>query len=66
MAYEPKPGSGGLFKNLRKSGAQPDYKGLIVTPSGEKLEIVGWLKDFSDGKFLSLKLSEPRDYPAKD
>jgi len=65
MAYEPKPGTGSLFKNKRKEkDTHPDYRGDLVLPDGTKMELVAWLKATRAGdKFLSLKLSEPREKP---
>lgn len=65
MAYEQKPGFGSFFRNTKKEkDTQPDYRGDICTPSGEKLEIAGWLKkDKNDRTFLSLKVQVPREKP---
>lgn len=64
MAYEQKENSGVLFDNRdrKKSEKQPDYRGTINL-AGEEWELVGWIRTSKDGtkKFLSLKVSEPRE-----
>lgn len=58
MSYEHKANTGTLFPNNKKADNHPDYKGKIKV--GEKeYDLAGWLKDGSNGKFLSLKISEP-------
>lgn len=60
MAYELKPGQGTIFKNSKKEKeTQPDYRGEIITPSGEKLEIALWVKEGKKGKFFSAAIKEP-------
>lgn len=60
MSYEPKPGTGALFKNDKKSkDIQPDYKGSICLPDGSTLQVGGWVTQGANGKYLSLKLSTP-------
>ena len=65
MAYEPKEGSGALFRN-DKGGVEtrPDYRGDAMV-NGAHVEIAGWLKDGSKGKFLSLSIKpkEQRGQP---
>ncbi len=59
MSYEHKPNTGTLFPNTKKTADnQPDYKGKIKVGEQE-YDIAGWLKDGANGKFLSLKISEP-------
>lgn len=58
MSYTPKPGTGSLFKNDRKSkDIQPDYKGSICLPDGSTLQLAGWISQGATGKYLALKLS---------
>lgn len=67
MAYEAKPGSGALFKNDKQGNDRaPDYKGDITLLDGSKARLAAWIKDGRNGKFMSLKLEEPRDgsFPA--
>jgi hypothetical protein len=60
MAYELKPGQGTIFKNSKKEKEnQPEYKGEIMTPSGEKLEIALWVKEGQKGKFFSAAIKPP-------
>lgn len=53
MAFEPKEGSGALFKNKTKEGKQPDYRGDVML-AGVVYELAGWIKDSGKGPFLSL------------
>lgn len=57
MAYEPKEGSGALFKNDKGDNpARPDYRGDIML-GGVLYEVSGWIKPLpSDAskKFMSL------------
>lgn len=53
--YEPKDGSGALFKNNDKqSENQPDYRGSIVI-KGQEYWLSSWLKTSAKGtKYMSL------------
>jgi hypothetical protein len=57
MAYEPKEGSGALFKNDKGDNpARPDYRGDVML-GGVLYEISGWIKPLpSDAskRFMSL------------
>lgn len=57
MAYQPKDGSGALFKNDKGDNpARPDYRGDIML-GGVLYEVSGWIKPLpSDAsqKFMSL------------
>ena len=57
MAYEPKDGSGALFKNDKGDNpARPDYRGDIML-GGKVYEISGWIKPLASDaskKFMSL------------
>ena len=58
MTYTPKPGTGSLFRNDKKSkDIQPDYKGSLCLPDGSTVQIAGWIKQGQNGKFLALKAS---------
>ena len=61
MAYEPKEGSGALFKNTKKEegSKQPDYRGDLMV-GGVVYEIAGWIKNTGKGPFLSLN-GKPKD-----
>ena len=77
MAFEQKDNTGALFKNERKEGKGPDYKGDI-TVDGTAYWIAGWLKESKNGKkYMSLavtakdadrdvKQHESRKEPAED
>ena len=53
------PDSGALFKNRYKdSERKPDYKG-DGEYKGMKFEMAAWIKEGRNGKFLSVKSSEP-------
>jgi hypothetical protein len=63
MAYEPKDGSGVLFKNDKEGNeSRPDYKGNILI-NGVEYELASWIKDGKKGKFMSLsaKVRERKD-----
>ena len=57
MAYEPKDGSGAMFKNDKGDNPQrPDYRGDIML-DGVMYEISGWIKPKPSNpaeKFMSL------------
>lgn len=60
MAFEPKDGSGSLFKNdRREKESQPNYKGSIRI-GGKDYWLSAWLKDGDKGKWMSLS-AEPKD-----
>ena len=52
-----------LFKNTdKKSENQPDYR--LVASEGDNLITVGagWVKEGKQGKFVSMKLQDAREY----
>ena len=54
MAYEPKDGSGSLFKNDKgDNDKRPDYRGDIML-DGKLWELAAWIKEGNKGKFMSL------------
>jgi len=57
---ETKVNTGAIFKNDKKQGNQPDYRGK-VNVNGKEMEIALWLKESSKGmKCFSCSFSEPR------
>jgi len=71
MAYEPKEGSGALFKNDKgDNAARPDYRGDLMV-GGVLYEVAGWIKPLpnnAEKRFMSLsaKVKEQRqEQPAK-
>lgn len=60
MAYEHKDMSGNLFRNHKKEGNQPDYRGEVKI-RGELLQVSAWVKtkNNSDEKYFSFAFSEP-------
>jgi hypothetical protein len=71
MGYEPKDGTGALFKN-NKEGVEnrPDYRGDVML-AGTLYEVAGWIKDGKSGKFMSLSIKpkeerQPRDSRADE
>ena len=61
MSFETKPNTGSLFKNDRKTGNQPDYRG-DANVNGAVCKISGWVKAKKDGsKFLSLVFTAKED-----
>ena len=64
--YQPKPGSGSIFKNERKEKeSQPDYRGEILTPEGQALEISLWVKEGKKGKFFSASVKPKQERGTK-
>ena len=60
MAFEMKPKGGTIFKNDKKTQPNhPDYRGEIMTPTGEKLSISLWVKDGTKGKYFSASVDVP-------
>lgn len=66
MSYEPKDGSGALFKNGKKEegSKQPDYRGDVML-GGVLYELAGWIKNTGKGPFLSLAGKVKSDTPRK-
>lgn len=64
--YQPKEGTGSLFKNEKKTAEnQPDYKGNFML-GGTLYEVAGWVKDSKTGKkFVSLKVENRQLHAAK-
>ncbi len=64
--YEQKEGQGSLFKDEKKVGSQPDYRGSVKI-KGETYKLAGWVKDSKTGKkFLSLKIESIDLTPKKE
>ena len=62
MAYEQREGSGALFKNFKKEGKQPDWRGDAMF-EGKMIEVSGWTKPTSKGgEFISLSIKEKTAY----
>ena len=58
MAYERKPGDIAIFKEKSTTNDRaPDWKGELLTPSGEKLSVALWLKSDT---MLAGKVEVPR------
>ena len=56
----PKENSGFISKNkYKKEDKHPDIKGKLNV-EGKEWEIAGWENENDNGKYYSLKLSEPR------
>ena len=67
MAYEQREGSGALFKNFKKEGKQPDWRGDAMF-EGKMIEVSGWTKPTSKGgEFISLSIKEKTEFkPAQE
>lgn len=67
--YTPKPGTGQLFKNDKKTDDRhPDRKGTALVQCGccnetFEVEIAGWLKEGRNGPFLSLSIKPKGERP---
>ena len=58
--YTDKPGTGAIFKNNKLKETHPDYRGSIVTPGGERLELSLWLRTSKAGtKYFSVAVQKP-------
>jgi hypothetical protein len=59
--YENKPGTGSALKNTRKEkDTQPDWRGDLTTPDGQKWEFALWEGQTRTGiPRMSIKVSEP-------
>ena len=51
--------SGVLFKNESENEKAPAYKGKINV-DGKEYELAAWIREGKKGKFMSLKVQEPR------
>ena len=51
--------SGVLFKNESENEKAPAYKGKINV-DGKDYELAAWIREGKNGKFMSLKVQEPR------
>ena len=60
MSYEPKENKGNLFKNDKKEGNQPDYRG-DCNVNGVKMEMAAWIKksETTGATFMSFKFQQP-------
>lgn len=63
MAYEPKNGSGAIFKNKdKKEDKHPDYRGSFKGLDGKMYNAALWIKKDKNGNaFFSFSQSEYRD-----
>lgn len=55
--------SGVLFKNQSENEKAPAYKGKINV-GGKDYELAAWIREGKSGKFMSLKVQEPRQKQA--
>tara|TARA_R110000868_G_scaffold30354_1_gene112434 strand:+ start:29 stop:277 length:249 start_codon:yes stop_codon:yes gene_type:complete len=61
--FEQKNGTGVLFtNNKRETEKHPTMTGKIVTPDGIEYRISAWTKEGANGKYLSLALSENKEF----
>ena len=65
MAYEPREGSGALFRNDKKGvEKRPDYRGTLMV-GGRQYKLSAWVKEGARGKFLSIN-AQPDDGERED
>ena len=58
MSYQQKPGDLAIFREKdKRNDKAPDWKGTMITPSGEKLAVALWIKSDT---MLAGKVEEPR------
>lgn len=66
MAYEPKEGSGALFRNDKGDNpARPDYRGDVMV-GGVLYEVSGWIKPLprdASQRFMSLSAKPKQQRP---
>ena len=67
MAEYSNENTGVLFKNQSENEKAPAYKGKINV-DGKDYELAEWIREGKSGKFMSLKVQEPRQKqaPQKD
>jgi hypothetical protein len=61
--YQMQEGQFTLFKNNNVANNGPQYTGEIMV-NGKKMRLAAWVKEGKQGKFLSGKISEPREQSA--
>jgi hypothetical protein len=61
--YQMQEGQVTLFKNNKTTNNAPDYTGDGMY-KGQKVRLAFWIKEGKQGKFLSGKISEPREQSA--
>ena len=54
-----------LFKNTKGANNAPEYTGEIMV-NGKKMRLAAWVKEGKSGKFMSGKMSEPREAKQED
>ena len=60
MAYEPKDGSGALFRNDKgDNDKRPDYRGNLMV-GGVEYELSSWIKEGQKGKWMSIS-AKPKE-----
>lgn len=58
--FKHKENTGTLFRQDKGGNEKrPDYRG-VLNVEGRDLELAGWVREGKSGKFLSLKVQEPR------
>ena len=65
MTYQPKPGSGTLFRaDSKKSETDRDFNGKIVLPDGTEHWLSGWAKTShkTEKRVLSLQIGKPTQW----
>lgn len=62
--FKLKNGQGSAFRKNKSKDTQPDFKGEVLTPSGEMLEISMWEKKTQRGDvFYSISLQKAWEKP---
>jgi hypothetical protein len=61
--YQMQEGQVTLFKNNKTTNNAPDYTGDGMY-KGQKVRLAFWIKEGKQGKYLSGKISEPREQSA--
>lgn len=65
MSYQPKEGSGSLFRNDKKGVEnRPDYRGDLLL-NGVLYEVAAWVKEGKKGKFMSLSAKPKEERESK-
>ena len=62
--FQPKPNTGTLFKNSKKTNPKhPDMTGTYLTEDGRTRRMAAWTKEGKNGKFLSIVFSDEQSKP---
>jgi len=64
MSYDQREGDISIFKNNKREGKQPEYRGTAVL-DGKKLNIALWVKEGAKEKFFAGRIEHDEDRAKK-